>query len=187
MPQYLSFEAEGHLVGLLRTSNKGGTKYDVSLCVPEIASFSLRDADTGVQRQPQDSQAKAEDFGDDFTHARRCISAAVATSDRFLELLRKQDGAGCAEMKHITMRLMTNRFDRGLVQVEPINDIFVNVVVIIGVGTQRVPNASPKDKCELAYEGIDASGTASQTERALKVLKAIGPDLLRSLEDPASD
>jgi hypothetical protein len=186
MPQHLSFEVEGHLVGLLSTGNKGGTKYDVRLCVPEIGiRFSLPDVDTGVQRQPQERQARLEDRRDEFTHARRCIAAAVATSDRLVELLREQDAAGCAEVKPITMRLMTNRFDRGPVQVEPINDKLVNVVVIIGVGTQRVPNASPKDKCELAYESIDASGTTTQTERALKVLKSIGPDLLRSLEDRA--
>lgn len=197
MPQHLKIEVEGKLVGWLSTRNKGTftfrlfnirkTIYNVRLRVPEIGNeFELHDVDTGVQRQPRDSQAQAEDFRDDFIHARRCIAGAVASSDKFLQLLREQDTPEYTEMKSIIMRLMTNRFDRGLIQVHRIDNASVNVVVIIGVGANRVPNSSPKEECELIYEGIDASGTFTQTERALKILRSIGPDLLQTLEDRAS-
>ena len=36
MPQHLKIEVEVRLVGWLRTRSKGGTIYDVSLCVPEL-------------------------------------------------------------------------------------------------------------------------------------------------------
>jgi hypothetical protein len=84
------------------------------------------------------------------------------------------------------MQLKTNRKDRGLIQVHPINNKSVNVIVTIGIGANRVENASPIDKCKLTYEGIDASGTFTQTERALKILRSIGPGLLQALLDRAS-
>ena len=186
MPQHLKITVEGQLAGWLSTSSKSGTVYDVRLRVPEIgASFSCHDVDIGVQRQPQDSQARAEDFRDDFTHARRCIAATIVTSDEFIQLLRERDTSRYAEMKPITMRLMTNAFDRGLVQVHPIDMNSVNVVVIIGVGAKRVCDPLPKDRCELTYEGIEVSGTSTQTERALEILRAIGPVLLQALADKA--
>jgi hypothetical protein len=184
VPQHLKIEAEGNLVGCLSTSNKGGTRYDVRLRVPELgAVFSLADLDTGIQRQPQDDKARAEDFKDDFIHVRRCIAATVAGSDCFLKKLREQGAQAYVDMKPILMHLMTNDFDRGLIQIHPIDNESVNVVVTIGVGSKRVPNSSPKDKYELDYEDVDVSGTSTQTERALKALRSIGPDLLRSLAD----
>lgn len=187
MPQHLKIGVEGRLVGQLTTRNKGGTLYDVGLRVPELGIEKwLTDVDTGVQRQPQEEEAKKEDFGDDFTHVRRCIAAVVASADNFLQQLRENATPEYAEMKPIMVRLKTNKKDRGLVQVHPSDNESVNVVVIIGVGANRVCNASPKDKFELAYEGIDASGTFTQTERALMILRSIGPDLLQSLEDQAS-
>lgn len=187
MPQHLKIEVEGRLVGWLSTSNKGGTLYDVSLFIPELGTdISLTDVDTGVQRQPQDAKARDEDNRDDFTHARRCIAGAVASADNFLQELREQVTPGYAEMKPIMIRLMTNTYDRGLIQVHPIDNESVNVYVIIGVGANRVPNSSPKDKYELTWEGIDASGTSSQTARALKVLRSIGPTLLQALSERVS-
>ena len=188
MPQHLKIEVEGKLVGWISTSNKGGTIYDVSLRVPEIGSnFSLPNVDTGVQRQPQDSQAGAEDSRNDFAHARRCIAGAVASSNYFLKKIRKHGSLIYTELKPLIMRLMTNLYDRGCIKVHPIDNESVNVVVTIGVGANRVPNSSPKDKFELTYEGIDVSGTFTQTERAFRVLLSIGPDLLRSLADQASN
>ncbi len=187
MPQHLKIEVEGRLVGCLSTSNKGSKLYDVMLRVPELGiDISLTDVDTGVQRQPQDAEAREDDFRDDFTHARRCIAGAVASADNFLRQLREHGTTKYVEMKPIMMRLMTNNFDRGFIQVHPNDNESVNVDVIIGVGAKRVPNSSPKEKRELAYEGIDASGTFTQTERALKILSSIGPGLLQSLEDRAS-
>ncbi len=187
MPQLLKIEVEGELVAWLSTYNKGGTIYDVILCVAEIgATFRLPDVDTGVQRQPQGDQARCEDFKDDFAHARRCVAAALASSNRFLQLLRKQGSLEYAEIRPITIRLMTNRYDRGLVQVDPIERELVYVVAAIGVGDNRVPNSLPKSKCEFAFEGLDISGALTHTERALKVLHSIGPSLLQSLEARAS-
>jgi hypothetical protein len=187
MPQHLKIEVEGRLVGWLSTSNKGGTLYDVRLRVPELGTdISLPDVDTGVQRQPQDPKARANDFRDDFTHARRCIAGAVASADNFLQKLQEQGTPKYAEMKPIMMRLMTNNFDRGFIQVHPSDNESVNVDVSIGVGANRVPNSLPKHKCELNWQEIDASGTYSQTARALKVLHSIGPALLQALSERAS-
>ena len=187
MPQNLKIEVEGRLVGWLSTGNKGGTLYDVRLRVPELGTdISLTDVDTGVQRQPQDAEASAEDFRDDFTHARRCIAGAVASADNFLHQLREHSSPQYAEMKPIMMRLMTNDFDRGFIHVHPSDNESVNVDVIIGVGASRVPDSSPKDECELTWEGIDASGATSQTARALKVLRSIGPTLLQALSERAA-
>jgi hypothetical protein len=187
MPQHLKIEVEGRLVGWLSTSNKGGTLYDVRLQVPELRTdISLPDVNTGVQRQPQDSKVCIEDFRDDFTHARRCVAGAVASANYFFQKLQEQVTRENAEMKPIIMRLMTNNFDRGFIQVHPIDNESVNVDVIIGVGANRVPNSSPKDKFELNWKEIDASGTYSQTARALKVLHSIGPTLLQALSERAS-
>jgi hypothetical protein len=187
MPQHLKIEVEGRLVGWLSTFNKSGTLYDVKLRVPELGiDIFLPDVDTGVQRQPQDSKACANDFKDDFTHARRCIAGAVASADNFLQKLQEQGTPEYAEMKPITMRLMTNKYDRGFIQLLPSDNESVNVDVVIGVGANRVPDALPKDKCELTWQEIDASGTYSQTARALKVLHSIGPALLQALSERAS-
>ena len=187
MPQHLKIEVEGRLVGWLSTSNRGGTRYDVRLRVPELGTdISLTDVDTGVLRQPQDSKARAKDFVNDFTHARRCIAGAVASADNFLQKLHEQCIQEYKEMKPIMMRLMTNNFDRGFIQVHPIDNELVNVDVIIGVGENRVPNASPKDKWELNLQEINASGMYSQTVRALKVLLSIGPTLLTVLSERSS-
>jgi hypothetical protein len=187
MPQHLKIEVEGRLVGWLSTHNKGGTLYDIRLRVPEVGTdFWLPDADTGVQRRPQDSKARADDFRDDFTHARRCIGGAIASADNLLQKLQESGAPEYAEMKPITMRLMTNEFDRGFIHVLPRDHELVDVDVIIGVGAHRVPSSSPKEKCELNWQGIDASGMYSQTARALKVLQSIGPALLQALSERAA-
>jgi hypothetical protein len=147
---------------------------------------TLPDRDTGVQCQPQDKEAQRADFRDDFIHARRCIAAAVKTEEEFRQALREQEIGVCAEVKPMTMRLMSREYDRGKVEVHPIDNESVNVAVIIGVGDNRYVNALPKEPWELAFKDIDASGTATLTERALKVLSAIGPDLLQALEERAS-
>jgi hypothetical protein len=187
MPQYLKIEVEGRPVGCLCTSNKGGTLYDVILGVSELGiDISLTDVDTGVQRQPQDPKARAEDFRDDFTHARRCIAAAVTSADKFLQRLREHGTPEYAKMKPIMMRLMTNNFDRGYIQLHPSYNESVNVEVLIGVGPNRVPDSLPKGECKLTWEGIDASGATSQTARALSVLRSIGPTLLQALSERAA-
>jgi hypothetical protein len=184
MPQHLKIDVEGELVAWLSTSNKGGTLYDVSLCVPELnIDIPAPNVDTGVERQPQDPEARAAEFRNDFTHARRCIAAAVRSADNFLHHLREHGTPEYAEMKPIVMQLMTNHYDRGFIQVHPSDDGSVDVDVVIGHGPNRVPNSSPKDECKLTWEGIDASGVHSQTERALKVVRSIGPELLRALEE----
>lgn len=187
MPRHLKIEFEGKLVEWLSTKNKGGTMYDVSLRVPETGScISYPDVDTGVQRQPQDSQARADDFRDDFTHARRCIAGAVASSDYFSKKLRERSPATFSELKPFIMRLMTNSCDRGSIQVHPVDNKTVDVVVTIGGGANRVPASSLKGEFELTYEGVDISGMLTRTERAPKALRSIGPALLKSLADRSS-
>lgn len=182
MPQHLKIEVGSKLVACLSTSNKADTVYDVTWRIPEIKTeMSLTDVDTGVQRQPQEAEACAKDFKDDFTHARRCIAAAFASSDKLLKHLREHGPPEPKKMKPIIMRLMTNNFDRGFIEVHPSDNESVNVKVLIGVGENRVPDSLPKNEWEWTCEGIDVSGTGLHTVRALTVLRSIGQTLLRAL------
>ena len=182
MPQHLKIEVEGQQVAELRTRNKGETLYNVRLCVPELETECFHpNVNTGVQRQPQDDAGRAEDFRDDFTHARRCIAAAFATADEFLEQLGEQGAPEYTEIKPITMWLMTNDIDRGVIQIHPGDKESVNVDVVIGAGANRVPNALPKHEWKWTREGVGAPGATSQTARALTILRSLGGELLHAL------
>ena len=188
MPQHLRIEVEGRLAGRLTTYNKGRgiAQYDVTLCVPELQTdFFLSDVDTGVQSQPQDQKARAKDWQDDFTHARRCIAGAFASSDEFLKRLKENGTPEHAKLRPIMMRLMTNKFDRGFIQVEPSDNELVNVKVVIGSGGNRVLDAFPKEAWRRTWKGIDAAGATSQTERAFEIIGCIGCKLLQKLSEQA--
>lgn len=186
MPQHLKICAGDTLVAQLSTGNKGGTLYKIDLKVIELnLELSLPEVDTGVQRQPQDPDQQIADFRDDFTHARRCIAGADASSEVFVQQLEKHSTSGPAETKPITMLLMTNKFSRGIISVSPSGNQTVDVNVRIGGGKCRVPDALPSSESQLLWEGVETSDSGSQTARALKVLKSIGPDLLQELSDRA--
>lgn len=187
MPQHLKICVEDTLVGQLSTGNKGGTRYRVRLLVTELAMDpSPTVVDTGVQCQPQDQEEKRADFKNDFTHARRCIAGLVSSSEHFLQQLERDRAADQVESRPITMRLLTNMFGRGIISVNPVDDQSVDVNVRIGAGGCRVPDALPRTECQLSWEGVQTSGSRSQTARALKVLRSIGPNLLRELSDRAT-
>ena len=163
------------------------TQYDITLCVPELGTdILLRDVDTGVLSQPQNEEAHEKDFRNDFTHARRCIAGAFASSDKLIQHLQEHDTPEYAKLKPIEMRLMTNNFDRGVFQVQPSDNESVNVNVLIGIGDNLVPNSLPKDIWKQTWEGIDVSGATAQTERALNVVDYIGGTLLQALSEQAS-
>lgn len=184
MPQHLNIEVEGKLVGRLTTSNKDDTLYDITLCVPELGfDILLHDVNTGVQRQPQDAEARVKDYRNDFKHTRRCIAAAFVASCKLLQHLQVHNFTDYAEIKPIKMQLMTNQFNRGYIQVQPSDNETVSVKIVIGAEDNRVSGAYPKGKWVWTCEGIDISGIASQTGRALKVIHNIGKELLQALSE----
>lgn len=186
MPQHLKICAGDTLVAQLSTGNKGGTLYKISLEVIELnIELSLPEVDTGVQRQPQHPDEHRADFRDDFTHARRCIAGAHAASKVFLQQLERRSTSGAAEMKPITMLLMTNKFSRGIISASPNGNQTVDVNVRIGGGKCRVPDAFPSDESQLYCDGVETSTSDSQTAHALKILKSIAPILLQELSDRA--
>ena len=188
MPQHLKIEVGAELVACLSTSNKADTQYDINWRIPEVGiEMSFVDVDTGVQRQPQDPEAREKDFQDDFVHARRCIAAALACSDKLLQHLQNHCSQQIADMKPIIMRLMTNNFDRGLIQIHPSENESVSVSVFIGVGSNRIPDSFPREKWEWSCEGIGISGVQSQTARALTVLRSIGETLLIALSSQSEN
>jgi len=167
MPQHLKIKCNKTLVAWLSTYNQGGSNYKIHLRVPEIGSeYTIPTLDTGVQRQPQDPQAKKEDFRDDFTHVRRCIAGTYKGSELFLREIYKITDNIFKEVKPINMYLMTNDFDRGLIHIEPTSDNEANVEVSIGKGSNRVTNSTPTDTYVFSYGGIDFS-EKTVTVRAL--------------------
>jgi hypothetical protein len=180
MPQYLKIEVEGTIIGLFSTGNKGGTIYDISLQVPEIGTdYSIPDVDTGVQRQPQDPQERRKDFQNDLIHARRCIAGIVSSAEKLLVLLQADSKQITSDIKPITMNLMTNSYDRGIIEAQPIEDQLTDVIVTFGMGANRFQNAIPTDKLELEFKAIKTSRTGTHIERAFYILSSIGPTLLQ--------
>ena len=187
MPQHLKIEVEGTLIGLFSTGNKGGTIYDIRLHIPETGTdYSILDVDTGVERQPQDPQDKRKDFQNDLIHARRCIAGVVSSVENLLGQRQADSKKVPEQIKPITMQLMTNSYDRGIIKAQPINEEVSNVVVSFGVGANRFQNAIPKDKLELEFKAVKIPGTGTHIERALYLLSSLGPALLQFLGEQIS-
>lgn len=184
MPQHLRVEVEDSMVGRLTTYNKdgcGNTLYDLTLCIQELETdFFLPGVDTKVPRQPEPPEERKADFQNDFMHAIRCIAAVVESANEFLTYLHKCKPEGIIDIKPITMRLMTNKFDRGIIQVKPSNRNS-DVSVIIGTGNNRVKESYPKDEWKWSRLNVEECDMTSQMGRALAIIKTIGPDLLSAL------
>lgn len=189
MPQYMKIKVEDKLVGLLKTGNTGGTRYNIQLCVPEIENtFFAVKVDTGIRCQPNlHTPEVEEDWKNDFAHTRRCIACAVASYVIFSNKLQERSPSEPVEIKPIDILLMTNEKDRGTIEIEPVDANSVNVTVIIGKGLNRVEDPIPIEEFPLRYIGVNISGSLTQTERVLKALHSIHHELLQSLKEQMPD
>lgn len=184
MPQHLNLEVDGVLTGRISTSNKGGTLYDVCWFRPDGGlELSLTDVDTGVPRQPQTPDAMERDFKNDFTHSKRAIAAATKTATRFLFELPKALTERPLGSGRVVIRLRTNKFDRGVNDLQPVQGDRVDVRVRIGTGPNRPHGALPKEVVEFTQEGIDVVDVTSSVALVLQVFASVGPSLLEQLSE----
>lgn len=183
MPQYLTIEDSEGCAGQLSTSNRGDTFYDVKLRA-ESPPFerTLTNVDTGVQRQPQEEAAQAEDFRCDFVHAKRAIAAAIATADQFATELSASSGGVHWSGPSFRMRLRTNHVDRGSIRVETSDDDGWVSKLTIGDGFSRAPNAIPEKPQEFEWIASGPRDSGSLVLQALHVIRKAGPKLLEALD-----
>ena len=84
MPQHLKIEVGAELVACLSTSNKADTQYDINWRIPEVGvEMSFVDVDTGVQRQPQDPEAREKDFQDETANSFKITKNSTGKSSIF--------------------------------------------------------------------------------------------------------
>lgn len=187
MPQQLKIEVDGDTVGCLASFSTGETRYSVRLSGPEIEEeVWAHGLETGVRRRPEEPDARGEDFLNDFVHARRAIAAARAASGRFLEHLEESRPPGPIANVPLTIRLLTNGFDRGRIRIEPFElGHSVAVKLVIGTGPCRVPKALPDKASEIDRRDCSLGRYTTHTARALKVLRSVGRDLEALLAEHA--
>lgn len=123
------------------------------------------------------------DSKNDFIHARRCIAAILASADKLLDLLNKCEPKRLTDLNPITMRLMTNDKDRGLIRAQPNNNRKFDVTVTIGVGNNRVDDSLPKNEWKWSRPDFEVYDYPSQMERSLAIIQSIGGKLLEELPE----
>lgn len=170
-------------VAEMMTSHLRGTKYDIFWCSHTGFHQDFPNVDTGIECQPCDPEERELDFRNDFIHARRAIAAAAITARMYLdEMMAIKESIVCSD-KDILINLRTNCFDRGKISISPQNRGKANLLMEIGSGSIRYPNARPSRIVKVAKTGIHINEEASPLSNALEVLAAEGPWMLNQLAE----
>lgn len=170
MPQYLEIQVAGHSEATLKTSHRQGTRYDVYWSTTSGFHREFFNVNTEIECQPDDQTQRRRDFRNDFAHMRRAIAAASVTGKRFLDALDEADRNAPSELDAVKIRLRTNRYDRGVIAIDPTGGGEANLEIEVGSGPTRPPNAHPTQVKKYVRENIDISGACNPLSAAIRVL-----------------
>ena len=186
MPQHIYIkDSTGNQVAEMSTSHTANTSYDIRWCGNDGSTYSYPSTNTGIQRQPSESQARRQDFQNDRVHARRSIGAAYATAQQVLDELKPKSTEGAHLAGTILICLATNQFDRGEISIAPSGECCVDITLQIGTGPRRTPNATPTTVLEFTRKGVGVDAAGGPFAIALAVLASQGQWMLDVLKDTA--
>jgi len=143
MPQYLEIEIGGVPAAKMKTSHRDGTHYDVYWCTNSGFQRKYPNINTGVECQPEDQIRRKVDLQNDFTHMRRAIAAASKTAKQFLNELEKVENPTPNKLEKVKIYQRTNRYDRGIITIDPQESGKANLQIEVGTGPNRPENARP--------------------------------------------
>jgi hypothetical protein len=181
MPQYLEIEIDGVSLAKMKTSHRDGTHYDICWCNNSGFQQKFSNFNTGVKCQPKDKIAQKKDFQNDFTHMCRAIAAASKTAKQFLNKLEKVEEPTPSELEKVKIHHRTNRYDRGIITIDPLECGKANLRIEVGAGPTRPKDAKPAQVQEFKRLGIDISGTSYPLSMTIHVLDSQGRWMLKLL------
>jgi len=185
MPQYLHFVIDGTCVANIATGNKSGTLYDVKLTSTLTDEIEFINVDTSVQSQPPPGAERERDFRNDFNHARRAIAAVTTKAEAVIGKLQGKLGNEDDDFHEISIYLRTNFYDRGSIMINPEGSRIFRVMVHIGTGPVRPPEARPSEVFDYESRVKINETHGSPLIVALKIMASEGAHLLDILSKEA--